>query len=143
MNRTNANCLSSIVITLDSHNKEHIAHGYFWRDEDGSEPPPFTQILSSEVGTRWWPKDPSLLSHAKEYTAALERKGRFTLIIWPQHCIMGTNGQAVGNEIFLLSFSDDNFHGFVFQFPRFEKPPTSSCTRRCRLSRASCPLRKE
>jgi len=35
------------------------------------------------------------LEWAKYYTSALEAKGRYTLIIWPEHCIIGTNGHNV------------------------------------------------
>ena len=34
-------------------------------------------------------------THALEYTASLEKKGRFVLIIWPEHCLLGTPGHAV------------------------------------------------
>ena len=30
-----------------------------------------------------------------EYTRALELKGRFVLIIWPEHCLVGSRGQKV------------------------------------------------
>jgi nicotinamidase/pyrazinamidase len=32
---------------------------------------------------------------AKSYTKALEDKGRFVLCIWPEHCLIGTNGHNV------------------------------------------------
>lgn len=98
--RTNKELLGSIVITLDSHNNEHIAHSQFWRNAEGLGPQPFTQIMSSDIGTLWFPKDESLLPYTKEYTQALESKGRFTLIIWPNHCIIGSKGQAVVDSIY-------------------------------------------
>ena len=91
--------IGSIVITLDSHHREHIAHSNFWKSLDGNEPPPFTQILSTDIGIKWVPKDEFNLQHTLEYTKSLESKGRFTLIIWPDHCIIGSNGQAVGTKI--------------------------------------------
>lgn len=90
------------MITLDSHNNEHIAHSQFWRNVEGVEPQPFTQIISSDIGILWFPKDESLLSYTIEYTKALESKGRFTLIIWPNHCIIGSKGQAVGERSYSL-----------------------------------------
>ena len=32
--------------------------------------------------------DCSLQEWCKHYTSALEAKGRYTLIIWPEHCIV-------------------------------------------------------
>eukprot|EP01036_Dinobryon_divergens_P030472 gene30472-39718_t len=93
--RANSDLLSSVVVTLDSHSRQHIAHRGFWRDESGGEPAPFTQILHRQVGVIWWPRDVTLLSHARDYTRALDDKGRFTLTIWPDHCIVGSQGHAV------------------------------------------------
>jgi hypothetical protein len=100
--RTNKDNLGSLVVTLDSHHKEHIAHGNFWKDGIGNEPTPFTRIFHSEIGSKWFPTDPSLLPHALEYSRELENKGRFTLIVWPDHCIIGSKGQAIGTEMNLL-----------------------------------------
>ena len=33
--------------------------------------------------------------HALEYTRGLEQKGRFVLIIWPEHCLVGSRGHQV------------------------------------------------
>ena len=95
--RSNHDVLSSVVVTLDSHSRQHIAHGGFWCDSSGREPAPFTQILHRQVGVTWWPREAALLAPAREYTRALEDKGRFTLIIWPDHCILGSHGHAVGS----------------------------------------------
>jgi hypothetical protein len=42
--RDNVNDIDRIVITLDSHQRIHIAHGLFWRNDAGEHPPPLTQI---------------------------------------------------------------------------------------------------
>ena len=86
-------------MTLDSHSRQHIAHRGFWRDDRGGEPAPFTQILHRHVGVSWWPRDAALLSLARDYTRNLEDKGRFTLTIWPDHCIVGSHGHAVGMHV--------------------------------------------
>jgi nicotinamidase-related amidase len=97
-NSEHADKIDSIVVTLDTHHREHIAHANFWsnrEDGQGDEPPSFTQILSEEIGTKWFPKDPSLLPYCVDYTQVLEAKGRFTHTIWPEHCLAGSAGHSV------------------------------------------------
>ena len=38
---------------------------------------------------------PALQEWALEYTQSLEAGGRFTHIIWPYHCLIGSKGHAV------------------------------------------------
>jgi nicotinamidase-related amidase len=94
--RKNSEVIDEIIVSLDSHHRIHIAHGVFWKNEQGEHPPPFTLIRSTDIeqGT-WVPVDNNLLEHAKNYTRALEEKGRFVVCIWPEHCLIGTPGHAV------------------------------------------------
>lgn len=88
--------ISDIFVTLDSHHKIHIAHAVCWRNADGHHPSPFTLISNKEIEDGvWLPTELSLLDHYKFYTKELEAKGRFKLIIWPDHCLIGTPGHAV------------------------------------------------
>lgn len=94
--RRHSNQIENIHITLDSHHKLHIAHGAFWTNENGESPSPFTLVHHADiVANKWTPKNSALRQHALDYTAALEKKGRFVLIIWPEHCLIGTPGNAV------------------------------------------------
>ncbi|EQC37429.1 hypothetical protein SDRG_05032 [Saprolegnia diclina VS20] len=94
--RKHMGAITQLVITLDSHQRLHIAHGVFWKDLDGVSPAPFTLITSADVASgKWSPRAPELQAYAYEYTKALEAGGRFTLCIWPEHCIIGTKGQAI------------------------------------------------
>ena len=94
--RDNKHLITHIYISLDSHHRTHIAHGICWEDENGNSPQPFTVISNEDIEAgKWKPRDPKLLDHCKFYTKALEEKGRFKLIIWPEHCLIGTPGHAV------------------------------------------------
>ncbi|RHY28947.1 hypothetical protein DYB32_005575 [Aphanomyces invadans] len=98
--RSHVKDISQIIITLDSHQRLHIAHGVFWQNQAGESPSPFTLIPSAEVASgKWRPRSPELQAYAYEYTKALEEGGRFQLCIWPEHCIMGTPGQAIVDPI--------------------------------------------
>ena len=88
--------IDHIFVSLDAHHRVHIAHGAFWVDASGKSPEPFTQISHAEVVSgKWKSREPELQRWALEYTQSLEQGGRFTHIIWPYHCLIGSPGQAV------------------------------------------------
>mmetsp|Transcript_802 Transcript_802/g.1233 ORF Transcript_802/g.1233 Transcript_802/m.1233 type:complete len:294 (+) Transcript_802:47-928(+) len=93
-----------------------------------THPPPFTIISHDDVvKKKWVPRaklslsleedltlfevedvtfqvmnkdgDFSLYEYAKEYTHRLEEKGRFQLCIWPEHCLIGTDGHAIVDNV--------------------------------------------
>jgi len=88
--------VDEIIITLDTHNRIHIAHGIFWTSESGQSPPPFTAIKEADILSRKWvPKDPSYTEYCEGYCRALEETDKQSLVIWPEHCIIGTQGHNV------------------------------------------------
>ena len=94
--RKHSRDIDRIVITLDSHQRVHIAHGIFWVGESGEHPPPLTLISRDDVARgKWRASDASKQSAAEAYTRALEERGRFTLCIWPEHCLIGSPGHNV------------------------------------------------
>ena len=94
--RDHAPSIDDVVVTLDSHQRMHIAHGLFWRDAEGAAPAPFTVISRADVeaGT-WRPARPEHRERALHYVRELERSGRFQLCIWPEHCVIGSPGHCV------------------------------------------------
>jgi len=118
---THGSKIDRIVATLDSHHKLHIAHSCFWFDGLGQHPAPFTIISTADLEAgkwkprsdlRWdqYPLDAVVFAGAQElmkedgtldldkyvleYSKRLEAKGRFQICIWPEHCLIATNGQA-------------------------------------------------
>lgn len=92
--------LDAIHVTLDSHHEVHIAHPIFWRDASGQPPTPFTLITAAEVSEgRWTTARPELQERALNYVRTLEQGGRYTLCIWPPHCLIGSEGHAVQPEL--------------------------------------------
>ena len=84
-----------ITVTLDSHNRLDIAHPTFWSRADGAEVTPFTEITAAQVRRGdFLPRDPGALPRTLAYLDALEAGGRYTLMVWPVHCEIGTWGQA-------------------------------------------------
>ena len=94
--RSQGGKISKIVITLDSHHRTHIAHGISWENSSGEHPSPFTLISHEEAKAGVWrATDPKRRKIFIDYTEKLEQKGRFKVIIWPEHCLIGTPGHAI------------------------------------------------
>ncbi len=88
--------LDGITITLDSHHRIDIAHPGFWRRADGAAVSPFTPITAAQVRQgEFVPRDAAALERTLPYLDALEATGRYTLMVWPVHCQMGTWGHGV------------------------------------------------
>ena len=94
--RNNLESIDQIYVSLDSHHRIHIAHGVFWKNSVGEHPPPFTLIRNQDIANNTWtPVDAAKREYALQYTKTLEQKGRFVVCIWPEHCLIGTEGHAV------------------------------------------------
>eukprot|EP01006_Ploeotia_vitrea_P018398 TRINITY_DN49812_c1_g1_i1.p1 TRINITY_DN49812_c1_g1~~TRINITY_DN49812_c1_g1_i1.p1 ORF type:complete len:278 (+),score=4.54 TRINITY_DN49812_c1_g1_i1:36-869(+) len=94
--KKNIDKIDEIIVTLDSHHRNHIAHAIFWQNSQGERPPEFSEITAEQVEKgEWFPRNPKLMEHCKKYTKDLERGNRFKLRIWPEHCLIGTPGHAV------------------------------------------------
>ncbi len=92
--------IDAITVTLDSHQRFDIAHPGFWQQADGRVPAAFTPITAAQVraGT-FTPQNSALLPRALQYLDALEQQGRYTLMVWPVHCEIGSWGQGVHAEV--------------------------------------------
>jgi nicotinamidase/pyrazinamidase len=88
--------LDQIHVTLDSHHPVHIAHPIFWANERGERPTPFTVISVEDVKKKkWFTFDRRLQDYALSYVNNLAEGGKFPLVIWPPHCLIGTWGHNV------------------------------------------------
>ncbi len=89
--------LDAITVTLDSHHRIDIAHPGFWIEAaTGRAPGPFTPITAVQLRAgAYLPRDATALPRTLAYLDALEATGRYTLMVWPVHCQMGTWGHAV------------------------------------------------
>ena len=88
--------LSDITITLDSHHRVDIAHPPFWTQADGSAVMPFTPITAAQVRAgAYRPREATALPRTLAYLDELEARGRYTLMVWPVHCEIGSWGHGV------------------------------------------------
>jgi nicotinamidase-related amidase len=101
MIRRNLDAFDDIFVTLDAHHRVHIANPIWWVDSRGNGPEPFTEIDVEAVETgRWRASNPAYQQRSLDYVRALKRKGRYTLTIWPYHCLIGSTGATVMPDLF-------------------------------------------
>ncbi len=116
INRT-ATDFQLIHATLDQHRTFSIFFTNFWLDKDGKNPPLINKdgqlnivtLKGIEDGT-WTTSNPKLLQRAKEYVIELEKKGKYSLCLWPRHCTWGSEGSAIESSVFeaLSKYENDN-----------------------------------
>lgn len=92
--RAKSPAIDDVIVTLDTHQVLDISHPGFWTNAEGRNPDPFTAITFSDVKNgKWtplWEEEWVLL-----YLERLESQDQFTHFIWPEHCMLGTAGNAL------------------------------------------------
>lgn len=95
-----APALTSITVTLDSHHRVDVAHPTFWRTGDGQPVPPFTTINAAQVRDgQFQPRHVDDVPRTLNYLDELQARGRYTLMVWPVHCEIGTWGHNVHADV--------------------------------------------
>lgn len=93
--------LDDIAVTLDSHHPVDVAHSPFWVNSQGAHPAPFTMITAADVAAGvWTPRNPSWRARMLDYVQKLDAAGKYTLFIWPTHCLIGSPGASVQPDLF-------------------------------------------
>ena len=93
--------LTDIHVTLDSHRTVDISHPLWFRDSSGASPTPFSSISAEDLRAgRWTTTMPSAWERTLAYLEALEKGGRYPHTIWPEHCLIGSEGHAVVPPLF-------------------------------------------
>jgi len=90
--------ITKIAASLDTHNPFAIFHPAWWIDENGKNPKPFTPITLDDLDNgKWKPVINPIAS--RDYVENLEKLAKKTLMIWPYHCLEGTTGHALENQL--------------------------------------------
>jgi nicotinamidase-related amidase len=100
--------LNDIHVTLDTHHYFDIAHPVFWIGKDNKHPNLFTVISADDVKNGVWrttipafQNRKTMKAHgldrdgAEEYTKKLADNKRYALVVWPPHCLIGSDGAKV------------------------------------------------
>ena len=97
----NVNKINDIHVTLDSHRKVDISHPIWWKDSAGNNPAPFTIISAADMKSgAWRTTQPSAFKRTLAYLEQLEATQRYPHVIWPEHCLIGSEGHGVAPNLF-------------------------------------------
>jgi nicotinamidase-related amidase len=92
--------LTEIVATLDTHHAFHVFHAAFLVGRDSRHPPPYTPVSVADVeGGVWRASRPALQEHLERYVQALAAGGKYELIVWPYHALVGGVGHAFVSSV--------------------------------------------
>jgi nicotinamidase-related amidase len=125
----NLDRVSQVVATLDTHSTVHIFHALFWVDEAGEHPAPHTVISLADVESGRWRVNSDIAgavsprpgfdvqAFARHYVRQLHEGGKYPLVVWPYHSMLGGIGHALVSTVEEAVF----FHTVARESPaRFE-----------------------
>ncbi|WP_225412532.1 cysteine hydrolase family protein [Stigmatella hybrida] len=107
----NLGVLSNVTTTLDTHFAYQIFFPSFWVDENGQMLTPYREVTREQIErgqarpnpavAKWLcgGNYPWLLKQVKYYCDELERAGKYTLYLWPPHCLLGSDGHALAGVV--------------------------------------------
>jgi nicotinamidase-related amidase len=110
--------IDQIIVTLDTHHLHQIFHPIFWINEQGGHPTPAVTTISLEdVKSGKWRVNPEfsdespeqLQAYALHYVQQLSDGGKYPLLIWPYHAMLGGIGHALVPAVEEAIF----FHGIA------------------------------
>ena len=85
---------------------------------------PFTEITADQVRAgQFQPRDAASLPRTLAYLDALEARGRYTLMVWPVHCEVGTWGHEVHADVAAACRAWEARHGRAAQSVRKGENP--------------------
>jgi nicotinamidase-related amidase len=99
----NAGHITRIHPTMDTHRRAQIFHSAFWIDKQGNQVPPYTLITLDDVTSGRWQVNPKitfsavgnanaltyLQAYALHYVKKLTSDGKYALMVWPYHAMLG------------------------------------------------------
>lgn len=99
----NAERITDITCSLDSHLPHQIFHPAWWVDKDGNHPAPFTIITADDVRKgNWRPaREPDW---SLTYVERLQQQAKKELTIWPYHVPIGGIGSTLDPELWSAVF---------------------------------------
>ena len=99
--------ITQVIVTLDTHTAVQIFHPVFWQDETGEHPPPHTVLTLEDIEAGRWRVNPhvaaavaphpgfDVAAWARHYARRLHEGGKYPLVVWPYHSMVGGTGHAL------------------------------------------------
>jgi nicotinamidase-related amidase len=103
--------LTNITATLDTHHAFQIFFPSFWRGADGQPLQAHRTVTADDVASGSAQPNPDvagwlcdgdvewLRREVLHYCRELEKGGRYTLYLWPPHCLLGSEGHALAGAV--------------------------------------------
>ena len=102
--------ITQIVATLDTHTAMQIFHPIFLVNERGEHPAPLTSVSLKDLEKGVWRANPALAGslgmsagalqgHLLHYCRKLSQEGKYLLMVWPYHAMLGGIGHALVSSI--------------------------------------------
>jgi nicotinamidase-related amidase len=107
----NLHVITEITPTMDTHTAMQIFHPIFWINNAGEHPAATTVISLEDVEKEIWQVNPAIASsiadgnylnlqkHALHYLKKLTELGKYPLIVWPYHSMLGGIGHALVSSV--------------------------------------------
>jgi nicotinamidase-related amidase len=107
----NLSVLTEIDPTLDTHTAMQIFHSIFLVNDAGEHPAPMTAISLEDVEQGRWKVNPAvapsvangnyvaLQDHLLHYCRKLSEGGKYQLMVWPYHAMLGGIGHALVSAV--------------------------------------------
>lgn len=103
--------ITEIDPTMDTHTAMQIFHPLFWVNDAGEHPAPATMISLKDVESGVWKVNPGvamsvargnymgLATYALHYVKKLTDGGKYPLMVWPYHAMLGGIGHALVSTV--------------------------------------------
>jgi nicotinamidase-related amidase len=108
----NLGTITEIAPTMDTHTSMQIFHPVFWINDTGEHPVPAATVISlDDVKQGKWKVNPAvayslakgnylaLQKHALHYVQKLSDEGKYPLMVWPYHAMLGGIGHALVSAV--------------------------------------------
>ena len=113
----NLDRITRIHATLDTHKAMQIFHSGFLVDAAGEHPEPMTVVTLDDVTSGRWKVSPRAADsipgcdqeYLEQYCRSLSREGKYSLMVWPYHAMLGGVGHALVSSVEEAVF----FHNIV------------------------------
>ncbi len=99
--------IDEIIVSMDTHKAYQVFHSPFFVNGQGKHPDPYTEISVEDIQSGRWKVNPLLVDSAAtnhkdnleqyvlHYCRTLEETGKYRLMIWPFHAMLGGVGHAL------------------------------------------------
>lgn len=94
----NIDKISRVAMSLDTHIPHQIFNPYWWVDQNGEHPDPFTVITLAELDAGRYRAVKNPIG-SRKYVEELEKQGKKVLLVWTYHCLLGSLGCALEYQL--------------------------------------------